>query len=61
MRYLIQLEFYLHADNNEAIMEKVREMAATRDMKFDDQTVVREVHEQPFGSLLSKEIFPNPS
>ena len=58
MRYLVQTEFYIHAENPEEAEATAKMMVNTQKAKLDDQCVVTEIHTQPFGSLIGKQVYP---
>ena len=57
-RYVVQMEFYVHADSDESAVNYAHTIAKERRDQYDDQSKVTSVTPAPFGSLMGgKEIY----
>lgn len=55
-RYVVTLDFYLYAENDESAIKEALKIAYEEDKKFDNRCTVVSLHEQPTGRLGSREV-----
>ena len=56
MRYTATIDFYVNAENEIDLIKKITKITGDLKLKYDNQAQLIELHETPFGSLMSKKI-----
>jgi hypothetical protein len=56
-RYIVTMEFYMFAENNEMAIEKAERLAKKQRQKKDNQAKISLIQKHDFGSLSCVEIF----
>lgn len=57
MRYLVTVQFYIHADSDEDAKRQADQITFDRRKKYDDHCQVVGLLEQPFGKLGNRRVF----
>tara|TARA_Y100001937_G_scaffold84499_2_gene114351 strand:- start:5290 stop:5466 length:177 start_codon:yes stop_codon:yes gene_type:complete len=55
-RYVVQIEKYVWAENDEAVKEIVEQECSKEDIKRDNRCSVVQIVEQEFGSIGSRKV-----
>jgi hypothetical protein len=56
-RYLVSVEMYMYAKDDEDVQKKAQQFADRLKGKYDNQAVVMSIYEQPFASLSNRKLF----
>jgi len=57
-RYVVTLQLYVWSDDPKGAIIEGQRIAMELDTKFDNKAGIIEVHEQQFGTLCSRKIYP---